>query len=714
VRLVVNPSFPLHIRTLSGLEEGLAQELKALGAQNIQPKSRLVICEGDLALLYKINLWCRTAIRVLRPLKTFPAADEKELYDGIREIFWSPWIKATGTLAVDANVNSSFTTHSLFVAQLTKDAVVDQFRENTGDRPSVDLDNPDLRIVVGLYRDTAQIFVDASGESLHRRGYRPKVSEAPLNEVLAAGILGLAEWDGSVPLVDPMCGSGTFLIEAGMKIRNIAPGLLRKQFGFQRWSDYDSGLFEKLCAEAKAAETDATAEIVGLEIDPATVTLARENVERAGLSDLVKVEQGDFLTWNGQPTTPGIVVMNPPYDERLAIENIGEFYQRIGDRLLHGYRGWTTYLLSGNLDALKYVGLESAGQVDLLNGSIECLLMKYGVAKDAKPIDRTVQAENNPKWREKAEAFSNRLRKNLKHMGKWAKRENISCWRVYNWDIPELPFLVDIYGDKLHFAEVPRNIEHSPLEHNAYLQLMTNAAATVLNITPDNIYFKRRKPQKSGSQKNTSQPATGEFLEVTEGGHKFYVNLADFLEVGLFLEFRKARAFIQKEAKDKDFLNLYGYTGAFTVYAAAGGAKSTVTVDTASSYLEWTQKNLRLNGLENGNHRGVKMDVMEFLAEIEDDYDLIVIDPPARSVNRFTGATFDVQEGHLELLSLALKHLRPGGKILFSTNYRSFRLDEHGLHEGRKIKVSEMTTRLAPADFERKPSHRCWLIEKLA
>lgn len=710
----MNPTFPLHVRTLSGLEEVLAQELQALGARDIQPKSRLVICEGDLALLYRLNLWCRTAIRILRPLASFPARDEKALYEGIRDIFWSPWISATGTLAVDASVHSSFTTHSLFIAQLTKDAVVDQFRENTGNRPSVNLEGPDLRIVVSLYRDVAQIFVDSSGESLHRRGYRPVAGEAPLNEVLAAGILKLAKWDGKTPLVDPMCGSGTFSIEAGMMLRNIAPGLLRKEFGFQRWSDYDAALFEKLRTEAKQAEkAEATAEIIGLEQDPQVAAIARENVARAGLAGLVTIETGDFFNWDGQPKTPGTVVMNPPYDERLAVENVAELYQKIGDRLLQNYRGWTTYLLSGNLGAVRYIGLEPAGQVELLNGSIECVLVKYGVAKDAQPIDRTIKAEDNPKWKEKAEIFANRLRKNVKTIGKWAKREGITCWRAYNWDIPELPFLVDIYGDCMHFAEIPRNIAHSPLEHPSYLQLMTGTAATVLGIGPENIYFKRRKPQKSGGLKNTSQPATGEFLEMMEGGHKFYVNLADYLEVGLFLEFRKARAFVKKEAKDKDFLNLYGYTGAFTVYAAAGGAKSTVTVDTASSYLEWTQKNLKLNGLGAGNHRGVKMDVLEFLQEIRDQYDFIVVDPPARSVNRFTGETFDVQEGHLDLLKLALAKLRPGGKILFSTNYRSFKLDEAGLKEGRNLRIGEMTAKLTPQDFAAKPSHRSWLIEKL-
>lgn len=716
VYAAVSTPFPIHVRTITGLEPVLAEELSALGGQDIQKKNRLVTCRGSLDFLYKANLWCRTAIRVLRPLASFAVRDEKALYDGLRKIDWSPWLSPSGTLAVDAHVHSSFTTHSLYVAQLAKDAVVDQFRDKTGERPSVDLEKPDLRIAVNIFEDTAQIFVDASGESLHKRGYRKKAGEAPLSETLAAGIVKLSGWDGSKPLVDPMCGSGTLCIEAGLWLRNIAPGLFRNHFGFQRWADYDRSLFERLVSEARSAiRTEASVEILGLDIDPKVVAIARENVERAGLTGLIRIETGDFFSWDRIPAVAGTVVMNPPYDERLPVDNVAELCRRIGDRLKQAYVGWTASVLSGNLDAIKYIGLRSSGRITLYNGAIECRLSKYELRAEGRISEvgswRKKAPELNPKWKAKAEIFANRLRKNFKHASKWVRRENITCWRVYDWDIPEIAFIIDLYGDRLHFAEIERNQDHSPVEHSSYMRLMVDTAASVLNVAPEKVYFKKRKPQKVGGFQYTPHAATGEFIEVTEGGHRFLVNLADYLDVGLFLDHRKTRALVEKEAFGKDVLNLFAYTGSFTVYAAAGGAKSTTTVDTARTYLEWAEKNLKLNGFSGAQHRFVRSDVLEFLERTTASYDLCVVDPPTRSVNRSSERVFDVQTDHVHLLQLVLRRMKPGGRVYFSTNYRTFALNEAGLKEGRSLTVREITAQTIPQDFERKHSHRCWIID---
>lgn len=712
----MSDSFPIHVRTATGLEEALAAELTALGAEDVRAERRVVLCRGDLRLVYLANLWCRTAIRVLRPVASFPAPDEKALYDGIREVAWTRWMSATGTLAVDAHVHSSFTTHSLFVAQLTKDAVADQFREKTGARPSVSLERPDLRIAVSLFQNRAQIFVDSSGESLHKRGYRRRAGEAPLSETIAAGILKIAGWDGSRPLVDPMCGSGTFPIEAGLIVRNVAPGLFRESFGFQGWSDYDRALFEGLLADAKKAiRRGATAEIVGLELDPKVAAIARENVERAGLQGLVRIHDADFFSWSDRPSSPGTLVMNPPYDERLPVDNVAELYQRIGDRLKEAYPGWTAFVLAGNLGAVKYFGLRTNRRTVLYNGSIECRLLEYdivpGTGAALKRPARAVAPEENPEWKRKAEIFANRLRKNLKHYAKWARREGITCWRVYDWDIPELAFIVDLYGDRMHFAEIERNYDHSPVEHKIYIGYLVRTAAETLGISEEKVYFKKRKPQRAGSFQYAPHAETGEFIEVAEGGHRFLVNLADYLDVGLFLDHRKTRAMIEKEARGKDFLNLFAYTGSFTVYAAAGGAKSTTTVDTSRTYLEWAEENLRVNGYAGPKHRFVRSDTLEFLERATGRYDLCVVDPPTRSVNRSSGRVFDVQTDHVRLLSLVLDRMRPGGRVFFSTNYRTFQMDEAGLREGRSLEVKEITRDTVPPDFERKPSHRCWLIQ---
>jgi 23S rRNA (guanine2445-N2)-methyltransferase / 23S rRNA (guanine2069-N7)-methyltransferase len=646
----------------------------------------------------------------------FPAKNEEALYQGILAVDWSVWLSANGTLAVDADVRSSFTTHSLYVAQLAKDAVVDQFRERTGRRPSVDLERPTLRIVVSLFQDQAQIYVDSSGESLHKRGYRKRSGEAPVSETLAAGIIRLSGWDGKAPLLDAMCGSGTLAIEAGLIARNVAPGLLRRHFGYQSWPDYDRQLHERLIAEAReSVNREAKPVIKGFEIDPEMVEIARENVERAGLSDLIKIEKADFFA-QPAPAEKGELVMNPPYDERLPVDNVAELYQRIGDRLKHAYGGWTAHILAGNRDALKYFGLRSSRRIPLYNGSIECRLMEYELRAGENEISeapayRRAAEVIRPEWKSKADAFANRLRKSDKHYGKWAKREGISCWRVYDRDIPELPFIVDRYGDRVHFAEVQRNHDHSPIEHTRYMELMVETAGRVLGVEGKRVYFKKRKPQSSGGFQYTPHAATDEYLEVTEGGHRFLVNLADYLDVGLFLDHRRTRAMVEREAKGKDFLNLFAYTGSFSVYAAAGGAKSTTTVDTSRTYLGWAEENLRRNGFSGPKHRIIRSDTAEFLESTSLCFDLCVVDPPTRSVNRSSGRVFGVQEDHVALLQRVLERMRPGGKVYFSTNYRTFQIDEAALRHGRKLDLKEITKQTIPLDFERKPSHRCWLIE---
>ncbi|NBY20799.1 hypothetical protein EBQ74_11290 [bacterium] len=333
--------FPIHVRTALGLEEELAKELVALGMQNVKIRNRLVTCLGDKKLLYRANLWCRTAIRVLLPIANFPANEENRFYEAVKNIDWTPWLSPTGSLSIDAHVHSSFTTHSLFLAQLTKDAIVDQFREKTGERPSVDLEKPDLRIAVNLFRNTAEIAVDSSGESLHKRGYRRQSGEAPLNETLAAGIIHLSGWDGNSPFLDPMTGSGTFAIEAGLKAKNIAPGLLRERFGFQSWKDYDADLFESLVQEAKdSIRNEVSTQIIALDIDPKMVAIAKQNIERAGLKDFVSVEAKDFFGLDAPPASYGTLVMNPPYNERLPIEDMARFCEHLGKSLQEKYSGW--------------------------------------------------------------------------------------------------------------------------------------------------------------------------------------------------------------------------------------------------------------------------------------------------------------------------------------------------------------------------------------
>lgn len=701
--------FPIHFRTASGLEEILAQELKNLGLQQVRAKKRFVTGLGNLKDLYRANLWARTAIRILRPIANFTAPDEKSFYDQIKAIDWSPWLKTQGTLAIDAHVHSSFTTHSLFLAQLTKDAIADQFREKTGDRPSVDLENPDLRIAVNLFRNQVEVSVDSSGDSLHKRGYRKKSGEAPLNECLAAGILLNSNWAGEMPLVDPMTGSGTLAIEAGLIAKNVAPGLFRTKFGFQNWSDYDPNLFNDLVLEAqKVIKTELKFPILAFDKDSEMIKIAQENIERAGLNEWIRVETSDFFTQTPSETV-GIVVMNPPYDERLEVENLAKFCQQIGNKLRSDYKGWTAFVLMGNSEAAKEIASRPDEKFPLFNGAIGCELLKIKIGESSvvtSPQSREELLAVHPKWEAKLNSFSNRLKKNLKHYSKWAQRERLLCWRVYDRDIPELPFILDFYGRFIHFAEVPRNHDHSPLEHVSYLNLMKQTAAEITQIPEQNIFLKTRKAQKLPKTETTS------LVEVKERNHRFLVNFVDYVDVGLFLEYRKVREWIEKEAKGKDFLNLFSYTGTATVCAAAGGAKSTGSVDASSTYIDWAKKNMDLNEVRDSQHIFYRSDVMEFLNSSKKFYDYCWVDPPVNSVNRTTGKEFNVQEDHVALLLLVLERIKPQGKILFTTNCQSFEFKEWAIKESAKVEINDLTHALTPTDFERTQPFKAWVISK--
>lgn len=371
-------------KTLSGLEETLAGELTALGAADAWPENRAAECSGDKQLLYKTNLWCRTATRILLPIAAFPADSSDRLYQGVANIDWAPYLDPDMTLAVDAIAIESAFDNSLFVAQRVKDAIVDQFRRRNGKRPSVDADNPDLRINIHIHGDKATLSLDSSGGPLTRRGYRIEGGKAPLSEVLAAGIVRLTEWDMASALIDPMCGSGTIVIEAAMAARNIAPGLLRKQFGFMRWKDYDEALHRQLVREARqTVKADLPVEIVGSDIDRHAIDEAKANARRAGVEGNIRFEVKPFDKQT-PPPAPGTVVMNPPYGERIAVKDIEAFYESFGDVLKQKYEGYTAFILSGNPDAAGHIGLRTSRKMKLFNGPLECRLLRFELYKGSR------------------------------------------------------------------------------------------------------------------------------------------------------------------------------------------------------------------------------------------------------------------------------------------------------------------------------------------
>lgn len=365
-------------KTLFGLEEVLAQELQILGASQVKPLNRAVGFAGDKKLLYRANYFLRTALKVLVPLGEAEVRDEKELYRYIRSIKWDSYLGVNDTLAVEVAMNTDVFKHSHFIAQLIKDAIVDQFRDRYGSRPSVDLDHPVLRINAYIGDKTIKISRDSSGESLHRRGYRFRQGPAPLNEVLAAGLVKLSGWNGKDPLVDFMCGSGTIVVEAALAAANIAPGELRKEYGFQKWKDYDPRLFNEIIKEAQANLKPADVPLYAADIDPETVRLAMRHAQNAGVLKMINFQTCHFADFN-PPAPPGLVLINPPYGERIVQQNLNELYAQIGNKFKKDFAGFDAWIISGNAEAVKHVGLRSSRKIQVFNGQLECRFNRYSL-----------------------------------------------------------------------------------------------------------------------------------------------------------------------------------------------------------------------------------------------------------------------------------------------------------------------------------------------
>jgi putative N6-adenine-specific DNA methylase len=376
-------------KTFAGIEDVLCDELTAIGATNIRKLVRAVEFEGDQSILYKANLLCRTAYA------TFEAADENMLYHEMQNIKWSDFFSLDQTFAINATLNQSNLTHSQYAALKAKDAIVDQFREATGDRPNVDIDEPDLRIHLHIYQNTCTLSFDSSGESLHKRGYRDYTNQAPLNEALAAALIILSEWDKKTPFADFMCGSGTLLIEAAMIAGNIAPNKFKKRFGFQTWKDYDAALWKNIYNEAVAAEIQTPGlKIYGSDISGIVLDKARQNIENAGLKDIIELRKCSFEKF--VPVgEEGTMVTNPPYGLRIEPRDIMQMYQTMGDTMKQHFKGWTCWIFTGNLDAAKHIGLRTTRKIHLFNGPIECRFLKFQMYAGTKKIHKLVKKEGD-------------------------------------------------------------------------------------------------------------------------------------------------------------------------------------------------------------------------------------------------------------------------------------------------------------------------------
>lgn len=729
------PTYSLFATTPKAMENILADELQSLGIENIKPTMAGVAFQGDLETAYRACLWSRTANRIFLLLSSFTVKSQEDLYNGVYSINWFEHLSPDGSFAVTFSAkNSTVINNTHFGALKVKDAVVDQMRKKFQIRPSIDTDRPDIRINVYLQGETAQLSLDLSGESLHKRGYRDTSVKAPIKENLAAAMLLRCGWQkiaqqhGS--LIDPMCGSGTLLLEAAMIAADFAPGLLRDYFGFIGWKQHDAECWQAVRYEALERKKTGLAKlpvIVGFDSNPHAVNAALIHISNAGLQQQIHVERKSIE--DAAPATswqPGLVICNPPYGERLGDEQeTSDLYQKFGETLKNHFIGWKAALIISDPELGFRLGIRSQKPITLFNGALECKLLRFNIEESAFFIPKAkTQEERITKAKETsqsplkesiaADMFANRLKKNLKKLDKWAKQNNIHCYRVYDADLPEYAVAVDIYQGEQTWVNVqeyepPKTID----QHKADQRLagLLTEIPEVLAVKPEQVFLKIRRKQKSTDQYE-KQSNSGHFHIIEEGGCKLLVNFEDYLDTGIFLDHRPIRLKIGQQAKNKSFLNLFAYTGTATVHAAVGGAKQTTTVDMSNTYINWAKNNLALNKTT-GDHEFIQADVLEWLANEANDahskqYDLIFLDPPTFSNSKRMDEVFDIQKDYARLINQAIKLLAADGVLYFSTNFRRFKMDTSELSG---LNVEDITMATIPEDFARNLKiHYCWRI----
>ena len=719
------PTFDLFATAPRGLEKTLADELRRLGAGAARPRRAGVAFRGDLMLAYRACLWSRVASRILLPLARFPAPTPEALYEGVHAIDWRRHLAAGGTLAVDGTGAAPWLRDSRFGVLKVKDAIVDRLRADTGQRPDVDTECPDLRVNLHLSRGpVAQIALDLSGDSLHRRGYRQRGARAPLKENLAAGLLFLAGWPGVVArgggLVDPMCGSGTLLIEAAWMAADIAPGLQRDYWGFLGWNQHDDGLWRRLLEEAEQRREqglEGLPPLRGYDVDARTVETARVNVRRAGLTGRVEVAERAIQVCRPESLdAPGLVMVNPPYGERLqGKREAARLYADLGTALGRCWPGWRAAVLSSDPRHSQRLGLVADRSPRFHNGALECRLLCI----DEVPAGRGQALPEADTQGAGARMFANRLRKNLKHLGRWARRQGVSCYRLYDADLPEYAVAIDLYAETAtgrvwaHVQEYapPAGVDGASADRR--LAEVMAVVPEVLEIPRQQVVLKIRERGKGGSRYGRLA-RVGEEIEVEEDGLRFLVNLTDYLDTGLFLDHRLTRRLVREAARDRRFLNLFAYTGSATVHAAAGGARATTSVDMSATYLDWARRNMARNGFDGAEHRYEREDCLAWLETAArrggPRFDLIFLDPPSFSNSRRMRQDFDVQRDHVRLIELAGRLLDEGGVLFFSNNLRRFRLDREALSGWR---IEDLNRKTLPEDFRRNPRiHHAWRLRR--
>lgn len=739
-----------------GLENLLFQELTELGLSEVRETVAGVYFSGERIDLYRTCLWSRLANKILLPLATANIPDDKALYAAVRDIEWEQHLAVDGSFKVDFLGTDTTIRNTQFGAVRVKDAIVDRFQEREGERPSVSKQNPDLIINARLSQSQGKsklhISLDLSGQSLHRRGYRQKQGEAPLKENLACAVLLRANWPSIAEqggyLIDPMCGSGTLLIEGLMMAADIAPGLMRRQYhwGFDRWLQFDEAVWSDLLKEAEARKqlglaklSEAGFECRGYDQDWKVLRAAEDNIERAGFEEWVRVtckSIDEFTKPSHKPMEQGLVICNPPYGERLGEEKqLEPVYQRLGEVLRDEFIGWQAGVITSNWKLAQKIGLRAQKKYKFWNGTLAAELLRFDIQPDyfyKEVSDKEVRENKNSiankeagsegksqlafeELSDGAKMVCNRIRKNQKQLRKWLKQESIECYRVYDADIPEYAVAVDIYGEAVHVQEyaAPSSINEDKAKQR--FQDCLDAVNVALEVDNSRLFTKQRRQNKGRQQyeKLQQEHEHRAALRVNEGPATLLVNLWSYLDTGLFLDHRPVRKLIRDMVAGKQFLNLFCYTATATVQAAlggkSGGAASSVSVDMSRTYIDWAKQNFAANNISSKRHELVQQDCLTWLEQCRQGFDVILLDPPSFSNSKRMDNVLDIQRDHVSLIQRCMELLNPNGTLIFSNNLRSFKLDPS---IEQSYQTQNITRQTLDPDFQRNQKiHQCWTLQ---
>lgn len=697
----------LFASTNFGTEKLLEKELLSLGVSDIKIIKGGIYYKSNDLLLYKSLMWSRIASRIYLCIKIFTINNIDDLYDHVYSINWTEIFHIHNTFLVNFKGTNNFIRNSLFGALVTKDAIIDQFQNKYASRPNVNLIEPDIRIkLVLLNNNILHIMLDLSGEPLNKRGYRQFYNTTPIKENLATAIVLSSGWNKNTPMIDPMCGSGTFLIEAAMISSDRAPGLKRLKWGFQFWKKYNKNLWKKVLEEAEEKFKIGIKKcfqnyFIGYDYDPEIIKKAKKNASNAGVLKIIQFLTKDVNNLKNvyHKEQEGIILSNPPYGERYQTENkLVGLYVQLGITAKKYFKNWKLSIFSASTFLLDFLQMQSHEKYFFKNGPLNCIQKNFLIFFKNSSITTN--------------EFKDRLNKNFKKLKKWINSEKLESFRVYHADLPNYNIIVDVYDKWVVIQEyqAPKSIDHN----KAFKRLCDAIYYTkeVLSISINNIVLKTRIKNKNKTQYKKLFNSN-DFITIKEYHAKFLVNLTDYVDTGLFSDKRLVRKLLGVLAKGKDFLNLFSYTGTATVYAGLGHANSTTSVDISNTYIKWSARNMSLNNLTSSQHNFIQYDCLKWIKKTNQKFDLIFINPPTFSNSKKMQQSFDLKRDYLDVMIHLKKILRHDGTIIFSSSTRNFEINFNCIKK-MQLHAKKITNKIQSKDHLKNSNiYHSWLIKHI-